>query len=93
MGGYAVSVLRGPHGIPRMQENQRQIREAEQTNEELKRRIQDLNQENERLLSNPEERDKAVRKHTNKQKPGETTIMLSPDTESEEAPKVNPEKN
>jgi cell division protein FtsB len=92
MGGYAFSVLRGPQGIPSMQENQRRIRESEQINEEFKRRIREYNLENERLQISPEEREKAVRKHTNKQKPGETTIILPHDAEADEDAKADSDK-
>lgn len=82
---YAFIALRSPNGLPAVMEKRQQLEQMRLENEQLRQKVQERRKHIEMLESSPEERDRAVREHTNKQKQGETTIYLDGNEEKTDA--------
>lgn len=79
---YGFVMLRGPNGLPRMDEQKREIQRLEQTNQSLQREIEDRKRHLDRLANDPAYRqrfqDRAIREHSGKQRKGDVTIYSEP---------------
>lgn len=73
---YAFVVLRGPNGIPAMIDRNHQVEKLEKEIHDLDSKIIDKKNFLDEVRKNPEIRDREIRKHLNKVKPGETIIFL-----------------
>jgi len=73
---YAFVVLRGPNGIPAMIDRNHQVEKLEKEIHDLDAKIGDKRNFLEEVGKNPEVREREIRKHLNKVKPGETIIFL-----------------
>ena len=74
--GYAYLALRGPQGIPALQEKQSQIRTLEEENANLQREIQYRRDRIKKLKDSPAEQELEVRKNLKLLRPGETSFIL-----------------
>lgn len=79
---YAFFVLRGPNGIPAMLERSHHVQALEKEIKDLDAKIADKKNFLEEVRKSPEVREREIRRHLNKVKPGETIIYL----EDEAAP-------
>lgn len=73
---YAFVVLRGPNGIPAMIDRNHQVEKLEKEIHDLDTQINDKKNFLEEVGKNPEVREREIRRHLNKVKPGETLIFL-----------------
>lgn len=78
LAGSVVYALRSPQGLPSIRESQRKVHEMEHGNEEIRQQILEMQQRIERVRTSREAQDEEIRRHTLKQKPGETTVILPP---------------
>jgi cell division protein FtsB len=73
---YAFVVLRGPNGIPAMLDRTSQVEKLEKEIKDLDTKIADKQNFINEVRKSPEVRDREIRRHLNKVKPGETLIYL-----------------
>jgi cell division protein FtsB len=73
---YAFVVLRGPNGIPAMLDRTNQVEKLQKEIKELDTKIVDKQVFLNEVRKNPEVREREIRRHLNKVKPGETIIFL-----------------
>ena len=77
---YVFAALRGPNGIPHALEKREEMQLIEKENERLRLEIKEREEYLKKLKTDQETRERAIREHTNKQKPDETTIYLPDET-------------
>ncbi len=73
---YAFIVLRGENGIPGLLAKQRQVREFEQSNQQLVKEIEQKKDRIQRLQDNPTEQEYEIRQRLKLAKPGEKIYIL-----------------
>ena len=73
---YVFVVLKGPNGIPTIQQKRDAIHQLEQRNDVLRQEITKLKDDIDRLDNSSEARDEAIRENTNKVRDRETVIYL-----------------
>jgi cell division protein FtsB len=74
--GYAFVTLRGPQGIPALQEKQKQIRAIEQQNAGLAREIELRRERIRRLKEDDSEQELEIRQRLKLVRPGEKVFIL-----------------
>ncbi|MBI3681831.1 MAG: septum formation initiator family protein [Acidobacteria bacterium] len=82
---YVYMALRGPQGIPALQEKWQEIRAMQQRNADLSREVQMRNERIRRLKESPAEQELEIRKRLKLLRPGETTFII-PETPASEEP-------
>ncbi|MDX1984177.1 MAG: septum formation initiator family protein [Bryobacteraceae bacterium] len=75
-GVYAVLAMRGPMGIPALQNKWQQIRARQQENADLRRDIELRRDHIQRLQKNVSQQELEIRKQLKMLRPGETTFIL-----------------
>jgi cell division protein FtsB len=75
-GVYIVVAQRGPQGIPALLESRRQIRQLQEQNAELARRIAAEKEEVRKLRTSKSAQETEIRKEWNLQHKGDVTLML-----------------
>lgn len=75
-----------PDGIPAAMRSIRDLKQLEQQVQELRDDVSRMRKKVERLRTDPEERDRAIRQHMNMVRPGETTIILPDAASKTESP-------
>jgi cell division protein FtsB len=83
---YGYVALRGPQGIPALQEKRGEIRRLEEENANLQREIQYRRDRIKKLTESPAEQELEVRKNLKLLRPGETSFIL-PDVPKQPDPK------
>ena len=83
---YGYVALRGPQGIPALQEKRGEIRRLEEENANLQREIQYRRDRIKKLTESPAEQELEVRKNLKLLRPGETSFIL-PDVPKQQDPK------
>jgi cell division protein FtsB len=73
---YVYMALRGPQGIPALQEKWRVIRTMQLENADLEREVRQKRDRIQRLRSNPAEQELEIRQRLKLLKPGETSFIL-----------------
>ena len=73
---YVYVALRGPQGIPALQEKWREIRELQKTNADLKREVETRAERIKKLQESPAEQELEIRKRLKMLRPGETTFII-----------------
>jgi len=72
---YAFVTLHGPHGIPALLEQQRQIQEMEKRNAAEAQQIERIKEHIQRLDNNPAEQEREIRERYKLVHPGETVFI------------------
>lgn len=78
---YVYVALRGPQGLPALQDRWTEIRKLQAQNAELSREVQLRSERIQRLRDNPAEQELEIRKRLKLQRKNETTF-ITPDGES-----------
>jgi len=76
---YGYIVLRGPQGLPALQDRWREIRSLQQQNAELQRQVQMKREKIDRLRNSQAEQELMIRQRLKLLKKGETTFITSDD--------------
>ena len=76
VGVYIVVAQRGPQGIPALLESRRQIRQLQEQNAELARKIAAEKEQVRKLRSSKSAQETEIRKDWNLQHKGDVTLML-----------------
>lgn len=87
LAAYGYFVLRGPQGLPALQEKRREIRQLEEDNANLQRENQYRRERIKKLEENPSTQELEIRKKLKLIRPGETSFILP------EAPKDQTKKD
>ncbi|MCC6392852.1 MAG: septum formation initiator family protein [Bryobacterales bacterium] len=75
-GVYVYMALRGPQGLPALQEKWQEIRRMQQRNAELERDVEQRAARIQRLKESPAEQELEIRKRLKMLRPGETTFII-----------------
>ncbi|HUQ95688.1 MAG TPA: septum formation initiator family protein [Bryobacteraceae bacterium] len=73
---YAYIALRGPQGLPVLQEKWQEIREMQQHNADLKRDVDARAERIRRLKESPAEQELKIRERLKMLRPGETIFII-----------------
>ncbi|MBI4905317.1 MAG: septum formation initiator family protein [Acidobacteria bacterium] len=79
---YVYLALRGPQGLPALQQRWTEIRRLQAQNAELSREVQLRSERIARLRDNPAEQELEIRKRLKLQRKNETTF-ITPESESD----------
>jgi cell division protein FtsB len=77
LSAYAVIMLRGPQGLPVLEEKRRAVRELEDQNATLLKQINDRKVLIDKLQHDPSTQERYVRERTGKTYPGDTSFIVS----------------
>jgi cell division protein FtsB len=91
IGVYGYLALRGPQGLPALQEKWREIRKMEEENANLQRENQYRKDRIRKLEESPSEQELEIRKKLKLVRPGETSFIL-PDQPKQDQPKQDDAK-
>ena len=83
---YAYVALRGPQGLPALEQKQSEIRRLEEENANLQREIQYRRDRIKKLKDSPSEQELEVRKNLKLLRPGETSFILPDAPKQQQAP-------
>ena len=81
---YIYSALRGPQGLPALQQRWQEIRTLQQQNADLASEVQRKADRIRRLKENPSEQELEIRKRLKLLRPGETTFIIPDEQGSSE---------
>jgi len=87
---YGYVALRGPQGIPALQEKRSEIRRLEEENANLQSEIQYRRDRIKKLTESPAEQELEVRKNLKLLRPGETSFILPDVPKQQDAKPAGP---
>jgi len=77
-GIYVYAALRGPQGLPALEEKWHEIRELQKRNADLKRDVESRSDRIKKLQESPSEQEMEIRRRLKMLRKGETTFIIPP---------------